>query len=219
MSHTHDANNTHVVRTTSDVSDVELLLGWANGCAQSGNLLIERHVESVHRFFRYKVTPRHLDDLVQQTFLAGLEGHVRYRGQVPFKHFLLGIARHQLFNFFRDKSRSDQSSVLPTSVRDHRTSPTGALSRDAEARALLDALTTLPLEQQMILELSYWENLSGPEIATVLELPLNTMYSQLRRAKLALRRAIDQRQPRLVSAGDSLVQLDAWAERLHNACR
>ena len=46
-----------------------------------------------------------------------------------------------------------------------------------------------------MLELAYWEGLDGLELAHALEVPLNTAYSRLRRAKLALRERLQELAP------------------------
>jgi RNA polymerase sigma factor (sigma-70 family) len=199
-------------------SDAELLAGWAAGCRDSANVLVERHLDAVHRFFRNKVNPVHVEDLVQQTFLAGLEGHASYRHEAHFKYFLLGIARNQLYSFFRRAHRDFDLDFRVASVRDLGTSPTGVLAKHAQANALLEALRSLPLEHQITLELSYWEGLSGAELAGVLGVPLNTGYARLHRAKAALRAALHARRPDLCAAHDTIERLDAWAAQLRGHC-
>ena len=72
------------------------------------------------------------------------------------------------------------------SVVDLGTSATGKLARKHEQALLLSALRQLPLDQQIALELFYWEDLSGKEIAEVLGVGTNTARSQLYRARQAL---------------------------------
>ena len=45
---------------------------------------------------------------------------------------------------------------------------------------------------QIALELTFWEGLSAPEVARALDIPENTVYSRLRRAKAHLREALEQ---------------------------
>ena len=57
-------------------------------------------------------------------------------------------------------------------------------------RDLLGALRSLPLESQVVLELHYWEDLSATELAEVLDMPVGTVKSRLRRAKQLLQTAL-----------------------------
>ena len=174
------------VATNDDaVSDTELLERWAQGSVEAGNELIERHFAVVHRFFRHKVGSE-IEDLVQQTFLACIEARVRFQGRSSFRTFVLAIARFQLFTHYAQRKRLTRDMTL-SSLRDLGTSPTAAVARNEEERLLIEALQCIPLEAQTILELAYWEGLDATEIGRILELPLNTVYSRLRRAKLALR--------------------------------
>jgi RNA polymerase sigma factor (sigma-70 family) len=166
-------------------SDAELLQRWGQGSAGAGNELVERHFSTLLRFFRNKAG-RDVEDLVQKTLLACVEARARYRGDASFKTFLLSIARNQLFKHFSQRERRVVDAAL-SSVRDMRTSPTGALAKREDQRLLLDALQQIPLDFQIILELVFWEGLDIVAIASVLDVPLNTAYSRLRRAKLALR--------------------------------
>jgi RNA polymerase sigma factor (sigma-70 family) len=174
-------------------SDADLLQRWEQGCAQAGNELIERYFGVVQRFFRNKVGCD-IEDLVQRTFLACVEARARYRGESSFKTFLLAIARNQLFTHY-GKHRRHARDVGVTSVRDPRTSPTGLLAKSEDERLLAEALQSIPLTSQIVLELLYWEGLDAGEIAGVLEVPLNTAYSHLRRAKLALRAKLHELSP------------------------
>jgi RNA polymerase sigma-70 factor (ECF subfamily) len=172
----------------SVVPDAELFAAWSAGSRDAGNELIERHFGLVHRFFRNKVGPE-LEDLVQRTFLACVEARDRYRGHATFKTFLLAIARYQLFAHY-GKQRREALDFNVTSVHNLATSPSGVLARDEDSRLLAEAFRRVPLDAQIVLELAYWEELDGAEIASVLEIPLNTVYSRLRRARIAVRECL-----------------------------
>lgn len=167
-------------------SDDELLNAWADGDCRAGSDLVDRHFARVNRFFRNKVGAE-LEDLVQQTFLGCVEARGRYEKRSSFVTFLLSIARHQLFNHYRAHRRVTFDEVTSTRLIDSGTSPVGTLAKRDEERLLARALQQLPLDSQVILELAYWEELDGPEIAVVLDLPVNTVYTRLRRARDALR--------------------------------
>ena len=88
------------------------------------------------------------------------------------------------------------------------------------------ALQSLPVDLQIALELRFWQELSGPDLALVLEIPEGTVRSRLRRALEALREALiaQEAAPRLLGGmvgvgpgGASDADLEAWASRLRGA--
>lgn len=131
--------------------------------------------------------------MVQQTFLGCLEARERFRAESSFKTFLLAIARNQLFKHYR--RLRDRADFSPSALRDLGTSPSGLAAKRQDELLLAEALDRLPRGTRLILELAYWEELDGAAIAQVLEVPLNTAYSLLRRAKLSLRGRLEELAP------------------------
>jgi RNA polymerase sigma factor (sigma-70 family) len=176
---------------SSTLSDRELLALWRAGDGQAGSALVKRHFDAIHRFFANKAHG-HEDDLIQQTFMACVEARDAFRGESSFRAYLFGLARFQLLTHYRKHYRGPGLDFTTRSFRDLRTSPTGALARHDAHRTLEYALQQIPMDQQIALELTYWEDLSAVEIAQALGIPENTVYSRLRRAKEHLRRALEQ---------------------------
>lgn len=198
----------------ADTSDADLLAHWAAGSKSAGSALIDRHVPALHRFFRFRVAAAQAEDLVQQTFLACLLAHGRFRGEASFRTFLLGIARHQLLGHLRRTKRQSEPGSGLDSLRDGRTSPSGALVKRGLERSLFEALGTLSLQHQIVLQLVYWEGLSGADVAEVLGVSPSVAYTRLHRAKLKLRSALKERAPDLLDKDSSLARFDAWAQSL-----
>jgi RNA polymerase sigma factor (sigma-70 family) len=174
------------------MTDSDLLAAWSTGSRDAGNALIERYFAVVHRFFRNKVGAE-IDDLVQQTFLACVEARERYRAESSFKTFLLAIARNHLFKHYR--RTHDKADFTLTSIRDLGTSPSGIVAKRQDEHLVAEALQRVSLDAQVILELAYWEELDGADIAQVLDLPINTVYSRLHRAKQSLRGRLEELAP------------------------
>ncbi len=170
-------------------SDEELLDAWRRGDAQAGNQLFSRHFKTVQRFFLNK-TSGEVEDLVQQTFEACTSGRDRYEGRAPFKVYLLRIARNLLYRHWEARNKRRAEDIDQLSLADLGAGPSTALARDEAHRRLVDALRQIPLGQQEILELYYWEELSGRQLAQVLGVSENTARSRLRRAKLTLADAL-----------------------------
>ncbi|KIG13669.1 RNA polymerase sigma-70 factor [Enhygromyxa salina] len=170
----------------ADVTDAELLRAWAGGDKLAGERLFERHFEAVTRFFRNKLpADAHHEDLIQKTFLGCVEARDRFRGEASFRSFLFAIAHNQLSKHWRARSR-DRLDLQTVSVFDLDPSPSAAVARNQEQRQLLLALRRIPLDSQVALELHYWESMTAAEISEVLELPLGTAKTRLRRAKQLL---------------------------------
>jgi RNA polymerase sigma-70 factor (ECF subfamily) len=171
--------------------DTELLERWRRADGRAGSALVKRHFPALHRFFANKARG-YEDDLIQQTFVACVEDRDAFRGDASFRAYLFGLARHQLMDHYRRIYRRQHLDFTSTSLCDLGTSPTGSLARQEE-RELLDlALRELPVDQQIALELTYWEELAAPEVASVLGIPENTVYSRLRRGKAHLREALER---------------------------
>ena len=77
---------------------------------------------------------------------------------------------------------------------------------------MIQALQGLPVEQQTLLELHYWEDMGIPELAEVFEVPSTTIRTRLHRARKALRDRMADTAP--AEALDTLESMDAWARGL-----
>lgn len=170
--------------------DLGLLARWREGDRAAGQALFERHFEGLYRFFRNKCEGN-CDELVQSTLLACLESKQQFRGDSRFRTYLFAIARNKLYHYFRDRKRDDGLDLSITSVADLITTPGTMLARDQAHRALLDALRKLPVEQQTLLELHYWEEMDTVELAAVFEVPAATIRTWLFRARGRLRDLLD----------------------------
>lgn len=194
--------------------DFELLSAWRSGDAAAGNELFHRHFDSICRFFSSKIQGD-VEDLIQRTFLACVESRDRFSGQASFRAYLFGIARNVLHRYFRDKSRyRKRFAPMETTAADLAPGPSLLLADKREQRLLLTALRSLPLDHQIILELYFWENLTGPELALALDMPEGTVRGRIRRAKQLLEQAIEScaDSPELMRS--TMADLESWARSI-----
>ncbi len=62
----------------------------------------DEHGDALYRYARLRVGRRELaEDLVQETFLAALQAHGRFRGGATVRTWLLSILRHKIVDHFR----------------------------------------------------------------------------------------------------------------------
>ena len=192
-------------------SDEELLLAWRAGERQAGETLFERYYEPVARFFLNKTDAG--AELIQQTFLACVEGAAKFRGEGSFRSYLFAIAYRQLCRHYRER-KGDRIDLTEVSVAAIDPSPSQIMIEGEELRLLLAGLRRIPVDCQVALELLYWEQLTTVEMAAVLEIPEGTVKSRLRRGRALLREAIESlaRDPAL--AGSTLLGIETWARAL-----
>lgn len=194
-----------------DSSDAELLVAWAQQDVAAGEALFERYYPAMLRFFSNKVSGDP-SDLIQDTFMACLGARERLRKHENFRSFLFGIAYNKLRNHYRKgRTEGERLDFGSVSAADLSPGATTMLAQGAEQRLLLQALRSIPVEHQVVLEMFYWESMTSATIANVLDEAHGTVRTRIRRARQLLEDAL-----RRVSTDPSLAQrtssdLDGWA--------
>lgn len=176
-------------------SDDELLERWRGGDKAAGGELFKRHFAVLQRFFRNKAGLRETEDLMQRTFLACTESAHGYRGDGTFRAYLFTIARRQLIDFIKRKTRDAQRvepDLTVRSIADYGLTPSVAAAKLEEHEIIAEAMRRIPVDFQITLELYYWEQLRGPELGAVLGIAPATVRTRLHRAREAMRDALAQ---------------------------
>ncbi len=198
-------------------SDFELLEAWRGGDRSAGNRLFEQHFPSLHRFFRNKAGPDRVEDLIQKTFLVCVEKRDDFEGRSSFRTYLFAVAHNVLRNAYRSGKRQNERIEFGTvSVEDMGTGAMTLVARQEDKQILLHALRRIPLEFQVVLELYYWENLDGNELAEALDLPLGTVRTRLRRGKQRLEKAIAELATSEAQLTNTVTNLEQWARQLRD---
>lgn len=192
-----------------------LLAAWKHGDQDAGAALFGRYYAPVLRFYHSKVGPQ-AHDLVQRCFLRCLELRSRIREDASFRCFVFGVARNLLLEHYRRMRTDARIDFTLVTVEDFGPTPSSLVAHGEQSRLLLQALRRLPVEQQIVVELYYWEDLNAREIAEIYEVPEPTIRTRLRRAKLKLEQEIDALASEPQLAFDTRTNLDAWARRLRD---
>jgi RNA polymerase sigma-70 factor (ECF subfamily) len=197
--------------------DAALLDRWRAGDRAAGQTLFERHFDSVFGFFETKCEAE-ADELTQATFLACLRARDQFRSESSFRTYLFTIARHELYRTLRNRQRKDAKlDFHVSSIAALISTPGTRIARGQEQRRLVAALRQLPVEQQTLLELHYWEEMEIGQLAAIFEAPAATIRTRLHRARKALRALIESASAEGSApqqALESLESMDAWARGL-----
>jgi RNA polymerase sigma factor (sigma-70 family) len=204
----------HAFQMTDPLADHELLDRWRAGDHSAGQDLFQRHFDSIYGFFETKCE-NDADELVQSTFLACLRAKDQFRKESSFRTYLFTIARHELYRVLRTRQRDGQRLNFElSSIAELVSTPGTRIGRNQEHQRLVAALRQLPLEQQTLLELHYWEELDIANLAAVFEAPAVTIRTRLHRARKALHELMLKTEGVLPSnALDSLENMDVWAKQ------
>lgn len=171
--------------------DGELLIAWRGGDKLAGSELVRRRMPEMIRFFRNKVAAEaDIADLVNQTFLGCVGGKDEFRGETSFRRFVYAIANNVLFAYIRRRSKQarEQLDFATVCVSDVAPQSASSIVTDRrETQALVAALREIPIEDQVVVELMYFEGLSGAQIGEALDLPEGTVRGRLRRGLERLR--------------------------------
>lgn len=167
-------------------SDEVLLEGWCHGDLDAGEALFERYFHPLLRFFGSRVNDG-VDDLIQTTLLACVEQRGDLSDVDTFRPYLFAIARNQLMSHLRSKARKGEIPVSVGGLFDTATTPSSVAARSERNQTLLLALRRLPLDCQIAIELSYWDQFSVAELGRVLNLSAGEAKSLLHKAKEKLR--------------------------------
>lgn len=135
-----------------------------------------------------------IDDVVQEVFVVAQRKLPGFEARSSMRTWLSGIVlnvvRHHRRSVHR-KSPHERSSESPTDVDTLPTTgpgPDDVVSLREGARLLREVLDGLDEKKREVLVLAELEGFSSPEIAQILGISLNTVYSRLRLAREAFER-------------------------------
>ena len=197
-------------------SDEELFRAWARGDRVAGGQLVDRHLASLHRFFQSKVTAgADVEDLVGDTLEGCVKARDRFRAESSFRTFLFAIAHYTLCRYLRRKRRLPETEdVEQAAVADLGPGPGTLLTEKRERRLLIEALRSLPLLYQVVLELKHFEGMSRSQIADVLDLPEGTVATRLRVGAQQLDEALARLTDSQALLRSTQTELRDWAQEL-----
>jgi RNA polymerase sigma-70 factor, ECF subfamily len=165
--------------------------------------LFETYFAFVWRTARRLGTPEpNLDDVAQETFAIAHRRWREFEGRSSLKTWLYGIVFNVVRAFRRELGAKYPAALHaerradPDLLADGGEGPHESAAKREAARFVEHFLRRLNEDQRDVFVLAELEQLSAPEIATVVGAPLNTVYSRLRLARLEFARTVARHRAR-----------------------
>jgi len=193
-------------------TEAELIEACLNGDSGAWEELYQAHYVRVRRiigFKRWGFSNNEVEDGVQEVFLEVVRSLPRFRGDAHLGTFITRLARNRCISHLRKKTaqkrgKEELGYVLeegkgeadaPRALAvEEGAGPEELLVGSQDAKALVEALHELGPDCQQIIRLRYFHQQSYNEICALLELPLGTVCSRLKRCLLKLKTLLDKAQ-------------------------
>jgi RNA polymerase sigma-70 factor (ECF subfamily) len=180
-------------KTKARERERQLIRRASNG-DQAAFAILVRETEGRIRGLLLRLTANRVlaDDLAQETFLRAYRGLAHFEGRSALSTWLYRIAYNVFLNH---RARTKEFVPLPEAGLRQTAAPEGEGSaRRRDLRADLDqAIASLPEKYRVVLALCYVRELTYPEIAEMLDVPLGTVKTHIHRAKKQLREHLGAR--------------------------
>lgn len=141
-----------------------------------------------------------IDDVVQEIFVVIHEKLATLRQPSSLRSWIYGIVRRTVSDHRRlQDTRMRSAGALAVHVELERGTPQTPLElklRSDQVKLLFSLLEEIPWPKREVFMLAELEEWTVPEIADALDVPLNTVYSRLRAARLAFEELLAQRAKR-----------------------
>lgn len=175
--------------------DLDLLRRWRAGDRAAGNLLVKRHYAPLRRFLSGKIGDDDARVIAQDAFLALCENLDRFEGYSSFRSYLFGIGRWKLIEYIRRHRRGGgtfdpaRESVTDLKLDARLSSIFGVRQRE---HWVMLAFRSLPVDEQLLISLKSYKELTSREIAEILEIRPSQVEGRLNRARKKLRQSVDR---------------------------
>jgi RNA polymerase sigma-70 factor (ECF subfamily) len=184
-------------RNTGDATVPQSERGAVGRASPDFDAVYEENFRFVWRAARrLGIDPADTDDIVQEVFVVAHRKLSEFEGRAQVKtwlyRILVGVVRHYFRGQRRKPGHRPASALADVDMlRDHHShGPAEAVERADAVRILDGLLARLDEEKREVFVLAEIEQLSSVDIAEVLGVNVNTIYSRLRAARQDFERAL-----------------------------
>lgn len=170
----------------------QLLEAIADGHEASMSVFYRRYEPVVHAFALSRLNDAVFaaDDVVNEVMLAVWRSAAGFRGESGVRTWLLGIANNKVRDVLR-RGGPWHCRELDGWIPDTSSPGCERTAVDSEYRRCLKrCLQALSDEHRQVVHLAFFEDLSYPEIARVINCPVGTVKTRMYHARIVLKRSL-----------------------------
>lgn len=181
------------------LSDEVLIQAIASREVWAMEPLYKRYHRMLYSFSHHLVSdPQIAENLIQETFFAVWQSATTYTLQTgSVRHWLLSIVHHRAIDYLRAlRRRSILHEINWDAIEEEELPNVPDVWEEVWQSILIAqvhaALLHLPMEQQEVIELKYFQGCTQSEIARRCHIPLGTVKGRIRNGLLHLKRILGQ---------------------------
>ena len=168
-------------------TDEELVAEILAGDDRPFRILVKRHQDMVYsigrRFFRNEDDA---SDVAQEAFIKAYQNLASFKGTAPLRFWLYRIGYNCAVNRVRAKG-SNEVLLVDEVLESGEPAVSAAVESDEVRTLLLASVARLPEQYRLCVDLFFFGAMSYPEIHGITGIPVNTIKSNVFRAKQILR--------------------------------
>jgi RNA polymerase sigma-70 factor (TIGR02943 family) len=171
---------------------------------------VDEHGDILYRYALERVRkPDVAQDLVQETFLAAVRTHDRFRGRSTVRSWLCGILKHKICDHYRKRGRETSFTDLEFLANEYeekfvpegywvhmngpkewKPDPDEVMHRDEFWKTMRDCLAKLPERVATVFMMREMDEVESKEICATLSISDSNLWVMLHRARMALRECL-----------------------------
>jgi RNA polymerase sigma-70 factor (ECF subfamily) len=173
------------------------LVERAKSQADAFEELYTRYYGKIFSFAYRRLHSRELaEDITADVFMKALDALPRFTWQgVSVSAWLYRIANNRITDHFRRKGQSGKGVLNIDDVKtlvDERPLAEDRILASLRRREVEEAISKLSEQDQLVVTLIFYEELSSPEVAQVMGISTNLVYVRLHRALKRMRRVLER---------------------------